>query len=141
MCPWRRLPQGLITTKAGLKGDHKGPNFVKRQITIMTIEDWHAALDDLALTSKPSLHLPWTVRRANLVTLGLRLPRGRRAILRVGDLEIRANHCVLPVVEWTRHVTDCERRCIQTARRSCVLSIKWGSDQLAKRSQCAASPA
>lgn len=94
--PMETIASGLITTEAGLKGDHKGSKFAKRQITIMAIEDWHAALVDLALTSELSLDLPWTVRRANLLTQGLRLPRARGAILRVGDVELKVEAQLLP---------------------------------------------
>ena len=125
------IASGLITTKAGRKGDHKGPKFVKRQITIMTIEDWHAALADLSQTSKPSLNLSWTVRLANLLILGRRLPRGRGAVLPVGHLELRAVSLLLTCGRITRHMTDCERRCIQTG------AAVWRAlHQIGERSSC-----
>ena len=90
------VASGLITNEAGLQGDHKGPKFPKRQITILAIEDWSAALADLTLPGQRKVDLPWTVRRANLLTQGLRLPRARGAILRVGDVELTVEAQLLP---------------------------------------------
>ncbi len=74
---------GRVTVDGGLEGDHKGPKFPKRRITILAIEDWHRALDDLAAGSAPP-GLPWTLRLANLLVEGVRLPRARGGIIGIG---------------------------------------------------------
>jgi len=80
------LGTGLITTVGGLEGDHKGPKFARRQITIMAIEAWRDALAELGLRTDPP-HLTWTTRRANLLVEGVRLPRARGGIVRIGSAE------------------------------------------------------
>ena len=73
------LSSGMVTVDGGLDGDHKGPKFPKRRITILAIEDWRAALADLNLSGQHDAQLPWTDRRANLLVEGMRLPRVRGA--------------------------------------------------------------
>ena len=85
------IAQGLVTPERGLEGDHKGPKFPRRQVTLLATEAWAAAiatLDDLA----GPVPLPWTTRRANLLVEGVRLPRGHGSLLRVGPvlLEVTA---------------------------------------------------
>lgn len=79
--PMEELDAGLITTERGLEGDHKGPKFPKRQITIMSVEAWLSALSELG---GDALDLPWTTRRANLLVEGVRLPRARGGVIRIG---------------------------------------------------------
>lgn len=83
--PMELLQAGHISLAAGLVGDSRGAKFIKRQITVMAREDWEAALLDLA-TSRDLPELPWTVRRANLLVQGVRLPRAKGALLRVGGV-------------------------------------------------------
>ncbi len=82
------LEEGLITRAAGLEGDYKGAKHPTRQITVLAREDWEAALADLP--AAPADAPPWTARRANILVEGVRLPRARGGVLRVGpvDLEI-----------------------------------------------------
>ena len=75
---------GEISLQRGLEGDHKGAKFAKRQITIMSVEAWRTALAELG---GDALNLPWTTRRANLLVEGVRLPRARAGILRIGVAE------------------------------------------------------
>jgi len=79
------LEQGRITVPAGLDGDFKGAKHKARQITILAEEDWQRTLSNLPSDAK---HLPWTVRRANLLTRGLRLPRVKGAILSIGSVRL-----------------------------------------------------
>lgn len=80
-----------IIAGAGLEGDHKGPKLPKRGVSILALEDWQSAIAMLADLAGP-VPLPWTARRANLLVEGVRLPRARGSLLRVGDavLEITA---------------------------------------------------
>ena len=95
----RRLPmetvaRAEITVEAGLAGDHKGARLKRRQVTLMAIEDWQAALSELADRAPtlpglpPPAPLEWTVRRANILTRGLRLPRAPGAILVIGAVRL-----------------------------------------------------
>lgn len=83
--PMEAIEQIKITVNAGLAGDFKGVKHKTRQITILAEEDWQRALSSLPSDAK---HLPWTVRRANLLTRGLRLPRAKGAILGIGSVRL-----------------------------------------------------
>lgn len=72
---------GRITVAAGLEGDFKGAKYPRRQITVLAREAWEAALNKIGHDT-----LPWTVRRANLLTEGVRLPRSAGGILRIGQV-------------------------------------------------------
>ena len=85
--PMETLEAGTVSIERGLEGDHKGPKFPTRAITILAREDWEAAVADLTDLAGP-VRLAWTVRRANLLVEGLRLPRSRGSILRVGAVEL-----------------------------------------------------
>ncbi len=89
------IESGVITVEAGLEGDHKGPKFPLRRITILSREDWEAALVELAdLAGVP--RLPWTARRANLLVEGVRLPRARGAQLKIGPVVLEVTYPTQP---------------------------------------------
>jgi MOSC domain-containing protein YiiM len=52
-----------ITQTDGLVGDFRG-KFTNRQVTLMSLEQWHQACEEL------SMQLPWTFRRANILVSG-----------------------------------------------------------------------
>lgn len=91
--PMQVLEVGEITPAAGLVGDFKGLKHRKRQITVLAIEDWHAAC---AAVGAPDL--PWTSRRANLLVEGLALPRARGAILGLGTVRLEVTGQTYPCV-------------------------------------------
>ena len=93
--PMEELELGEITVDRGLSGDHKGPKFPKRRITILAIEGWRQALGQLAEGGDP-INLPWTTRRANLLVEGVRLPRARGGIIRVGPAEFEVMYPAQP---------------------------------------------
>lgn len=87
----RRAPMDVVdavdvTVEAGLEGDHKGAKFPTRQVTILAIEDWQAALAALGGNGAGAPTLDWTCRRANLLVEGLRLPRAKGAIIAIGEM-------------------------------------------------------
>lgn len=92
--PMEEIADGWITPEAGLAGDHKGARFPKRQITVLAREDWAAALAQLGSTD-----VPWTVRRANLLVEGVRLPRAKGALLRIGPVELEVTGQTYPCQE------------------------------------------
>lgn len=89
--PMEEIGTGLIDPAFGLEGDHKGIRFPLRQITVLAEEDWLAALADLA-----PVDAPWTIRRANLLVAGVRLPRAKQAILRVGPVTLEVTGQTFP---------------------------------------------
>lgn len=91
------LAAGRITTESGLEGDHKGAKFKDRQITAISLEQWQSALEALALLEGGATpKLDWTVRRANLLVQGVRLPRARGGIVRVGPVKLEITGPTLP---------------------------------------------
>lgn len=94
--PMQELTEGTITVEGGLAGDHKGPKFPRRRITVLAIEDWHAALAALADADGRPLDLPWTARRANLLVAGVRLPRARGGVLRIGPVRLEITNPTQP---------------------------------------------
>jgi MOSC domain-containing protein YiiM len=96
--PMEELTGGSITREAGLVGDSRGAKFKSRQITVLAREDWEAALLDLSDLMGPP-DLPWTVRRANLLVEGLRLPRAKGGVLQIGPV----------VLEITGQTNPCHR--------------------------------
>jgi MOSC domain-containing protein YiiM len=108
--PMEELRDGLITVEAGLEGDFRGAKFKSRQITVLAREDWEAALLDLAdLVGPPDL--PWTMRRANLYVEGLRLPRAKGGVVRIGQV----------VLDITGQTNPCHR--MEEARRGLLAAL------------------
>ncbi len=83
--PMEEIAAVDVTAGAGLDGDHKGLKFPRRGVTILSREDWEAAIAGLADLAGP-VPLPWTTRRANLLVEGLALPQAKGAIITVGPL-------------------------------------------------------
>lgn len=95
------LQSGEITIAAGLAGDHKGARFPERAITILAVEDWRDAVSMIipghASTDVESPEeIPWTVRRANLLVEGLRLPRATGSILEIGAVTLEVTRQTYP---------------------------------------------
>jgi MOSC domain-containing protein YiiM len=92
-----------VTASEGVHGDIRGAiastkKTRRRQVSIMEIESWRAALDDLELPSED--RLPWYSRRANLLVEGLRLPREPGKVIAIGA-KLR--------IETTVETQPCER--------------------------------
>jgi MOSC domain-containing protein YiiM len=62
--PMQTKAEAMVSKVAGVEGDFRGKPG-KRQVTIMSVEQWKLACDAVATT------LPWTVRRANLLVDGV----------------------------------------------------------------------
>jgi MOSC domain-containing protein YiiM len=65
----------------GLSGDRKRPK--KREITLLSIEGWRAALAELSAEASPA------ARRANIVVAGIDLGAAIGSTLRIGDASVR----------------------------------------------------
>ncbi len=99
-------PKGAMETRdvaeiapgEGVRGDFRGalkPGRNKREVTMMAIEDWRQAADEVG---KP--WLDWFDRRANLLTEGVALPRTPGARIRIGEDAL---------LEVTGETEPCER--------------------------------
>jgi MOSC domain-containing protein YiiM len=92
------LPRAEVTRSGGVADDVRGrPG--RRQVTVLSLEDWQAAC---AQAGRPEL--PWTTRRANLLVTGIDLAAlernaGERGLLRIGTVEL----------EVTGETAPCER--------------------------------
>ncbi len=89
--PMEKLEQASISTELGLLGDCKGSKFPERQITILAIEDWKATLALLR-----GIDLDWSVRRANFLVGGIKLPRGRGSQIAIGDVIVEVRDQTSP---------------------------------------------
>jgi len=78
----------MVSKVAGIDGDFRGKPG-KRQVTVMSIEQWKLACDEVATT------LPWTVRRANLLVDGVSFDATM-----VGQ-QIKIGQCILYVTGET----------------------------------------
>jgi MOSC domain-containing protein YiiM len=87
----QEVDQGLITPAAGLVGDFKGAKYPRRQITVLALEVWQAALAEIA---QPGL--PWTARRANLLLEGVELPCAAGGVLRIGAVHLEVTGQTYP---------------------------------------------
>jgi MOSC domain-containing protein YiiM len=94
--PVETLDRGRITVEGGLAGDHRGPKYPKRRITVIAREAWEAALAELPADAAG---LPWTARRANLLVEGVCLPRAVGGVVQIGPV----------VLEITGETNPCER--------------------------------
>jgi MOSC domain-containing protein YiiM len=71
-----------VTAAYGLEGDFRGkPD--KRQVTVMSKEDWTAACE---VMGKP---MHWTTRRANLLVEGIKLLETTGSLIRIGKLTLK----------------------------------------------------
>ena len=86
-----KLQEATISTELGLVGDCKGSRFPERQITILAIEDWKAAL-----TSLGGVDLDWSVRLANLLVSDTKLPRGRGSQIAIGKVIVEVRDQTSP---------------------------------------------
>ncbi|MEO1160887.1 MAG: MOSC domain-containing protein, partial [Pseudomonadota bacterium] len=91
LLPMQEVSTGNVTVAAGLDGDHKGVKFPNRQITVLAIEAWRAAVRD---AGEPDLS--WTARRANFLVEGVHLPRAAGGVLRVGDVLLEVTSQTVP---------------------------------------------
>ena len=93
----QELPRAEVTAGGGVADDFRGrPG--RRQVTVLSLEDWQAAC-----TQAGRPELPWTTRRANLLVSGIDLASlgeaAEGSLLRIGPVEL----------EVTGETAPCER--------------------------------
>ena len=79
--PVEEIDTVQVTLASGLDGDKRGTMKTK-QVSILALEDWTAALGELG----EDVDLPWTTRRANLLTQGVDLPQQAGALITIGPI-------------------------------------------------------
>jgi MOSC domain-containing protein YiiM len=94
--PMQEIAAATISLETGLEGDCKGAKYPRRQITLLEREAWDAAVAEFA-----DARLPWTVRRANLLVEGLRLPRAVGGILAIGAVRLEITAQTYPCRRMT----------------------------------------
>ncbi len=75
-----------------------GAKFKLRQFTVLALEQWQAALRELAAPSPEDgeVLLPRTVRRANLLVQGVMLPKARGGFVRIGRVKLEVTYPTQP---------------------------------------------
>ena len=96
--PMAPLETVEITGDSGLVGDHAGKH-PDRLVTVLAAEAWRAALDALDPPLSDDDSLPWTVRRANILTKGADLPRAAGGLIQLGPV----------ILEVTGQTWPCKR--------------------------------
>lgn len=94
--PMEEIAAGHIGVDTGLAGDHKGPKFPNRRITVLAREAWEEALAELESADGSPVVLPWTARRANLLVEGVALPKARGGIVRIGPVKLEVTYPTQP---------------------------------------------
>ncbi len=92
--PMELLSEVEIAVDGGLARDSRG-RFPERAVTVLAREGWEAALAELNLAADTG----WTLRRANLLTEGVDLPRAAGGVFQVGGV----------VLEVTGETRPCSR--------------------------------
>lgn len=95
--PMEELAEAELTPAAGVTGDSRGAKYQTRQVTVLALEDWQAALAALAARDGgPAPDLAWTIRRANVLVAGVRLPVAKGGILAVGPAVLEVTGVTWP---------------------------------------------
>lgn len=84
--------EAQVTVHHGVVGDWRGKPG-KRQVTLMSLDDWQTACDELGVS------LPWQTRRANLLVDALPLEQSTGSHIVLGDV----------LLEITGETDPCER--------------------------------
>ncbi|MBR58517.1 MAG: MOSC domain-containing protein [Myxococcales bacterium] len=103
-----QLSEVMVSLEHGVEGDHRGKPG-KRQITVLSLEDWNDACRDMDQS------LDWTLRRANLLVEGVRLEEQVHGRLQVGEL----------ILEITGECDPCDRLDEQIPGLQDALTPNW----------------
>ncbi|HIA67338.1 TPA: MOSC domain-containing protein [Candidatus Poribacteria bacterium] len=80
--PMELLNAADVSIDLGIDGDFRGKH-VTRQVTLLAEEDWGDACSDLGAD------LPWTTRRANLLTDGISFENTIGSHLQIGEIVLQ----------------------------------------------------
>jgi MOSC domain-containing protein YiiM len=107
--PMQTKVETMVSKVAGVEGDFRGKPG-KRQVTVMSIEQWQLACDEVDSV------LPWTVRRANLLVDGVSFDASM-----VGQ-QIKIGQCILYV---TGETDPCSKMDAQHQGLTQALTPDW----------------
>ena len=107
--PMQTKAETMVSKVAGVEDDFRGKPG-KRQVTVLSLEQWRLACDEVNTT------LPWTVRRANLLVEGLSFDASM-----VGQ-QIKIGQLVLLI---TRETDTCPRMDAQHQGLTQALTPEW----------------
>lgn len=107
--PMQTKPQTMVSKVAGVEDDFRGKPG-KRQVTVLSIEQWQLACAELGIT------LPWTIRRANLLVDGVSFgPSMLGQQIKIGQL----------ILLITRETDPCPRMDAQHQGLTQALTPDW----------------
>lgn len=98
-----------VTFENGVGQDSRGKKRNKRQVTIMTNENWHSSCKELGKV------IPWTTRRANILVEGIELKDKKGCQLKIGSV----------IVEITGELEPCNRMDEQFEGLTKILAKDW----------------
>lgn len=107
--PMDELSTANVTFEHGVGSDSRGKKQNKRQVTIMTLENWHSSCKELGK------EIPWTTRRANILVEGMELKQKVGYQLRIGTA----------LVEITGELEPCNRMDEQYEGLTAILAKDW----------------
>lgn len=120
--PIETLDRVHVSIEGGVAGDFRGAvkpgGKARRQVTVMTREDWEAALTDLG--DPP---LAWSDRRVNLFAEDIDLPRSTGSVIRIGESV---------VLEITGECDPCSRMETVAPGLRAVLTPDWRGGRLCR---------
>lgn len=107
--PMRENEDVHITQTDGVVGDFRG-NFTNRQITMLSLEQWHEACEEL------NMQLPWTFRRANILVSGRTFSKNDLGkIITIGETKLQI----------TEQTEPCSRMDAQHHGLTAALALDW----------------
>jgi len=105
-----------VTFDKGIGDDSRGLIKGDRQVTIMTVEGWEAACQEL------DRNLHWTVRRANIIIEGVDLENTKGNLLKIGNF----------MLEITGELKPCYRMDEQKVGLTQALTPNWRGGVMCK---------
>lgn len=103
------LSAAKVTFAHGVGQDSRGKKQNHRQVTVMSLENWHSTCKELGQ------EIPWTTRRANILIEGIELKNTTGSHLRIGTT----------LVEITGELEPCNRMDEQFQGLTQILSSEW----------------
>jgi MOSC domain-containing protein YiiM len=98
-----------ISFEQGVGNDSRGRKQNHRQVTILTLEGWNEACEELGT------ELDWTTRRANILVEGIDLKETTGKFLKIGNFKL----------EVTGELVPCNRMDEQHDGLTKALSVNW----------------
>ena len=98
-----------VTVDMGVIGDYRGAKLKRRQVTVLSLEQWCTTCSEL------KVKLDWACRRANLLVEGLNLKKSEGQHLQIGKV----------ILEVTGETTPCPRMDEAKSGLMTALATDW----------------